>query len=186
MNKIILILSGIILCLLIGQYVYAQGKRVPQTAIKRFGHVDTNLYRGAQPDEEGFKTLRDQGIMTIINYRVEEDLVARERQIVESLGMHYIHIPWTIFGPYKQEVFDRSFEAIAEKDTAPVFFHCKRGSERTGVIAAAYNIKYRGWSLKEAVKDAEAHDVKFIWKPFVRSKIKTFYKTYLKQTQQPY
>ncbi|MBU1864460.1 MAG: tyrosine-protein phosphatase [Candidatus Omnitrophica bacterium] len=145
--------------------------------IKRFAKVDTNLYRGSQPDEADFTALKEAGIKRIINFRTEENLVERERRQVESLGMEYIHIPWLIYLPYDQKVFNRFFEAIQDKDKKPIFFHCKRGTERTGVMAAAYKTKVLDFSADTAFKDAETFGLHSLWYYFVKTKIEIFAQT---------
>ena len=66
--------------------------------IDRFRRVDARLYRGAQPDAEGFRYLQQLGVQTVINLREEADAVrTNERRIVESLGMRYVSLP--VSGP---------------------------------------------------------------------------------------
>lgn len=144
--------------------------------IKRFSKVDDNLYRGAQPDETGFRLLKEMGIKRIINFRYEKDLHEEEKKVLEEIGLEYVHIPWAIFAPHDEDVFREFFAAIEDKDENPVFFHCKRGSERTGVASAAYRIKEQGASAESAYEEAREFDVKFIWAPFVRSHISRFEK----------
>jgi len=153
---------------------YAVDKNKLNSTIPHFGEVDTNLYRGGQPDEKDLELLKEYGIKKIINLRSEKNLVETERKQVEALGMEYVTISWTILAPYDQEIFDEFFEAIEDKDSKPVFFHCKRGSERTGVMAAAYKIKMNGLSLEEALADAKKYNIKLIWRPFVNLKIRKF------------
>ena len=155
---------------------YAVDKNELLGTIKHFGQVDENLYRGGQPSDEDLTLLKDYGIKKIINCRAEEDLVEAERKQVESLGMEYVHIPWTIFSPYNPDVIEIFFLTIQNKNEKPVFFHCKRGSERTGVLAAVYKIKMDGLSAQEAFDDAKKYNVKLIWRPFVKAKIRTFEK----------
>jgi len=179
MNKIFLFgLIFIVLgAIVIVAKVKAQDAEI-MIPIKRFAEVDANLYRGAQPDEAGFRALKEMGIKRIINFRSERDLAAEEKALVEKLGLEYINIPWTIYSFYNHSVFERFFESLKDKDTAPIFFHCKRGSERTGVISAAYKIKFKDYSLREAIKDTRGFDVKFIWRAAVHTKIKQFYKIF--------
>ncbi len=140
--------------------------------IKNFSKVATFLYRGAQPDKEGFKELKKMGFERVINFRNEKKLIEKERRIVTSLGMEYISIPWVIYGKYNSKIFDSFFEAI--KDKKKTFFHCKRGVERTGVMAAAYKIKYQNYNTKEAIEYAKQFGVKKIWLFWVKDKIKKF------------
>ena len=181
MNKLfVLLIIGVpLLCSLNAFAGNKEEKGEINQHIKRFALVDKNLYRGAQPDEKGLELLKEYGIKKIINLRGEKKLVERERAQVEALGMEYVNIPWTIWGtPYNPEIFARFFKAIRDKDTKPVFFHCKRGSERTGVLGAAYKIHYQDLSLDEALANAKQYDIKFIWWPFVKSKIKNFAEQY--------
>jgi protein tyrosine/serine phosphatase len=151
--------------------------------IKRFSKVDENLYRGAQPDEAGFRLLKEMGIKRVINFRYEKDLHEEEKKMLADLGLEYVHIPWAIFAPYDEDVFRAFFAAIEDKDENPVFFHCKRGSERTGVASAAYRIKNQGLSAEDAYEEARAFEVKFIWAPFVKSLISRFEKDHAPKNQ---
>jgi tyrosine-protein phosphatase SIW14 len=144
--------------------------------VKRLGKVDENLYRGGQPTYEGLKELQKMGIKRIINFRYEKDLIAKEREQVESLGMEYISLPWAIFASYNHDVFEAFFDAIKDKDEKPTFFHCKRGSERTGVAAGAYMIRTQNASVDEAFKEIQKYDIKFYWSPFVKNALRAFYK----------
>ena len=143
------------------------------TKIKHFAKVDTFLYRGAQPTHEDLITLKEKGIKRIINFRNEKNLITKEKKEVEALGLEYISIPWLIYKPYNKDIFNRFFETI--KDQQPTFFHCKRGSERTGVIASAYKIKFNNFTYKQAINYAKKFDLKLIWLGSVKSKIKKFY-----------
>ena len=58
--------------------------------IPRFGILAEGLYRGGQPTEKGFQSLKGKGVKTVINLRAEDN---SEERIVEKLGMKYIRIP---------------------------------------------------------------------------------------------
>ncbi|MDP2927460.1 MAG: dual specificity protein phosphatase family protein [Candidatus Omnitrophota bacterium] len=38
-----------------------------------------------------------------------------------------------------------------DKSMQPVFVHCQAGKDRTGMICAAYKMKYDNWSLENAL-----------------------------------
>jgi len=178
MNKLLLlaIFISIISSFVVISSTFAEETNAIAKHIIRFSKVDENLYRGGQPDTEGYKLLKEMGIKRVINFRYEKKLVEEERLQVMAHGMEYVHIPWAIFARYNNEVFEKFFDAIADRENTPVFFHCKRGSERTGVAAAAYEIKTHGTSVDTAFENAKKFDVKFIWAPFVKSAIKHFKK----------
>jgi tyrosine-protein phosphatase SIW14 len=128
--------------------------------IKRFLPIDAGLYRGGQPDDEGFVFLRDLGIRTIVSFRNDDS----ERELVESLGMSFVHIPIT-FRPFSADIPDdavaRFFAIVDDPSRGPVFFHCKRGADRTGAFAGLYRIARQGWTLERAYD--EARDLGMRW-----------------------
>jgi len=56
--------------------------------IPRFQMLTTGLYRGGQPDKKGFELLKQQGVKTIINLRMENG----EETTVKQLGMNCVQI----------------------------------------------------------------------------------------------
>jgi tyrosine-protein phosphatase SIW14 len=129
--------------------------------IERFHRVDDRLYRGAQPDAAGFRYLRDLGVRTVVNLRMEDDAVKTgERQIVESLGMRYVNLPvedgsfFTRSRRIPADVISGFFEIFDSPDSGPVFVHCHRGADRTGAVVSFYRIARQGWDGVRAYAEA--------------------------------
>jgi protein tyrosine/serine phosphatase len=132
--------------------------------IERFQRVDDRLYRGAQPDAEGFRYLRHLGVRTIVNLRMEADAVKTgEQNIVESLGMRYVNLPvedgnfFTRSRRIPDDVVGKFFDIFDAPDSGPIFVHCHRGADRTGAIVSFYRIARQGWDGLRAY--AEAREV---------------------------
>lgn len=125
----------------------------PTAPIKRFLQVAPDLYRGGQPDDEGFAYLRDLGIRTVISFRNDP----AERSQVEALGMRFVHIPVT-FRPFSTDVPEEAvakfFATLDDPASGPVFFHCRRGADRTGTFAALHRIARQGWTVDRAYDEA--------------------------------
>ncbi len=137
--------------------------------------MEPGLYRGAQPDRAGYRQLKEMGIKTIVNFRHEKEWIERGREEAERLGMDYISLPWTIFGTLDDDLIRRFFEIVEDEDQRPVFFHCRRGVERTGLLAAFYYIRYENMPPDQAYEKAfEGYPLKWIWMPFVKSKFSDF------------
>lgn len=111
------------------------------------------LYRGGQPDAKGFEFLKQKGIKTVINLRTEND----EEAVVKNLGMNYIQIaidnpkPWS---KISESAITKYFEVVNNPANYPIFFHCRRGADRTGAITAFYRIANQGWDAKKAYNEA--------------------------------
>jgi protein tyrosine/serine phosphatase len=136
--------------------------------IDRFRRVDARLYRGAQPDAEGFRYLQQLGVRTVINLREEADAVrTNERRIVESLGMTYVSLPvkdgsiFTASRRIPEETVRTFLDLVVTTAPGPIFVHCRRGTDRTGALVGLYRIAQHGWSGAEA--QAEARQVGMRW-----------------------
>jgi tyrosine-protein phosphatase SIW14 len=128
--------------------------------IPRFLMVADGLYRGGQPTERGFELLKQRGIKTVINLRMEHD----EAAIVQKLGMNYVQIPVEEVRPWTQipeAAVAKYFEMVNNPANYPIFFHCQRGADRTGALAAFYRIAIQGWDAKKAY--SEARDIGMRW-----------------------
>ncbi|HET9942449.1 MAG TPA: tyrosine-protein phosphatase [Terriglobia bacterium] len=129
-------------------------------SISRFSIVDEGIYRGGQPNKEGFAFLKERGVKTIINLRAKDD----EGEMVRGLGMQYFHIPIRLVFPWSKisdDAIKKYFEVVNDPDNHPIFFHCHRGADRTGTLAALYRIANQGWNAERAW--FEARDIGLHW-----------------------
>jgi len=125
----------------------------PDGEIPRFFEVAGGLYRGGQPTERGFYLLKERGIKTVINLRIEND----EASLVERLGLNYVHIPVEDTWPSSripEAAIAKYFEIINNPANYPIFFHCRRGADRTGAMAAFYRMAIQGWGAPKAYSEA--------------------------------
>ena len=150
----------------------AASKEIPY-----FSPVNDWSYRGGQPPEEAFAKLKEKGIRTVVNFRNEKDWIEWERKKVESQGMKYVSLPWSITRPVKPELLDQFFEVLDRPENRPVFFHCKHGRDRSGVMSMMALMRYEKLSESEArVQALEAIRPHLQYLPFVNQKVKFFLK----------
>ena len=67
--------------------------------IKNFHQVDQHVYRGAQPSDEGFASLAQMGVKTIIDLRQPDERSQNEQSVVTAAGMKYVNVPMTGLTP---------------------------------------------------------------------------------------
>ena len=131
------------------------------------GRVATGIFRGAQPEPEGYATLKAMGVRTVINLRTRHG----EREAVEAAGMRYVEIPMSFWRDVDPAVVRLALSVMTDPANQPVFVHCSRGADRTGVVAAVYRMEVDGWSEAEAEAEMEAFGFHEIWsqlKEYVR------------------
>jgi hypothetical protein len=93
------------------------------------------------------------------------------------MGMNYVQIPvdevrpWSVIPPAALRKF---FELVNNPANYPIYFHCRRGADRTGAFAAFYRIAIDHWDRKLAY--AEARDIGMRWYYFgLRAQIHDFH-----------
>jgi len=65
--------------------------------IPNFNQVSPQLYRGAQPNTLGMKSLQKLGVRTIINLRAADSASPAEKDEATALGITYINLPMNAF-----------------------------------------------------------------------------------------
>jgi protein tyrosine/serine phosphatase len=110
--------------------------------------VSDGVYRGAQPTPAGMRALQELGVRTVINLREPDADTAGLR----GTNLAYESIPMTAFRPNDDDVV-RFLRVVSAADRGPVFVHCKRGADRTGLMCAVYRIAVQGWSKEQALDE---------------------------------
>src|SRR5260221_7098825 len=147
------------------------GSHVP--GIDNFYQVDSHVYRGAQPTNEGFAHLAKIGVKTVIDLREADERSKAEEKIVTAAGMRYRNVPMTGLTPPTESEISTILGILEDDSAGPVFVHCKRGADRTGAVIASYRIDHDGWDNARALKEAMAQGMSFF--QFPRQKyIRTF------------
>jgi tyrosine-protein phosphatase SIW14 len=120
--------------------------------------VDDHLYRGAQPTNSGFQDLAKLGIKTVVDLRdIGEHSQADEQKLVTDLGMRYISIPMHGMSTPKDDQVAAVLALFNDGASGPVFVHCKRGADRTGMVVAVYRVSHDQWDNKKALAEAKSN-----------------------------
>jgi tyrosine-protein phosphatase SIW14 len=125
------------------------------------------IYRGGQPSAEGFRTLKEMGVRTVIGFRSNTST----KDEVEAAGLASVELPIqaSVFGsePPTDEQIELFFRTALDPARRPVFFHCKHGKDRTGTMAALYRIEVDGWTNDEAIEEMQSFGYHDIYKDLI-------------------
>jgi protein tyrosine/serine phosphatase len=132
-----------------------QADRPPNwaTALEKPGipnlfQVSSNLFRSAQPTQQGMLELKAMKIKTVLSLRGLHDddaLVKGPRLAGQRIRFHTWH-------PEDKDML-RFLKVVTDPDRLPVLVHCKRGIDRTGTMVAIYRMCIQGWSKEEAIRE---------------------------------
>ena len=141
MKQIFIILSCLLAALL-----YA-AEPVSIEGVENSYRISADLYRSAQPEREGFTALQKMGVRSVLNLREfhKDTRKARHTQL------HLMAYP-VAAGEVTAADVENCLALIAGAPK-PVLVHCWHGSDRTGIVVAAYRIVFEKWSVEEAEKE---------------------------------
>jgi len=126
--------------------------------VTNFSKISPALWRGSQPTAEGFRSLENSGVKTIINLRFLND----DSKFLTGSKLKYIWIrtvPWSL----NEDDLVSFFKVIQEPKNWPVFIHCWKGNDRSGLYVAAYRIVVDGWSRDDAIRELVRFRYTRIW-----------------------
>ncbi len=115
--------------------------------LENFYRIDKNVFRSEQPDEKSFFQIEKFGIKEALNLRqhhTDKD-DAEETQLI----LHHIKINT---GKISSSQILEALQKI-KNAKGPILIHCWHGSDRTGVISAAYRIIFQSWSKAQAIDE---------------------------------
>jgi protein tyrosine/serine phosphatase len=145
-----------------------------QKDLPNFRRVADGLYRGGQPTEVGLQELVQLKIKTVVNLRDNDDRARAEETAAVAAGLRYFNLPLSNFHKPGNERVAEILSIINAPANQPVFVHCKRGADRTGVIIAIYRIERDGWTSEQAKKEAEQFGLGF-WQIRMKDYISDYY-----------
>jgi tyrosine-protein phosphatase SIW14 len=133
--------------------------------LNNFGIVtklgQATLFRSAQPDEDGCKTLSSIGVSHIVRLNDgDSPTTMMEKQF---LGGEVIYIPIPTFSvnvDTVKEIVAEIAKCLAQVQN--ILVHCTHGRDRTGLIIGAYRLIYQGWTLEKVNAERELYGVNFL------------------------
>lgn len=152
----------------------APAEKLKIAGVPNAGKISEALFRGAQPSAKGLVELKKLGVTTIVDLRGNRGPVARERALAESLGMRFIDIPmngWSV--PANAQVAE-FLKLFRQDSTQKIFVHCYFGSDRTGVMVAAYRMVQQNWNADQAVEEMYSFGFHYHWYPAMQTYVRKF------------
>jgi len=122
--------------------------------IFNFHVVSPGIMRGSQPSTQDLMLLKERaGLKTILSLNDNQQTNEQESFAASQIGVGFINIPMSALDEQAPDKIKACLAIINDKSRHPIFIHCQAGKDRTGLIMAAYRVKYGHWSLSEALNE---------------------------------
>lgn len=122
--------------------------------------VTESIYRGPAPTEPiHWQQLRDRKIKVVLNLQSGN----QNEEVRNALGctMYPLEVECSSWVPPNQKQRRLAIDILTEYMFFPVYVHCHKGVDRTGVIIRDYRHSIQGWPKERA--DEEAKDMGMHW-----------------------
>jgi len=128
--------------------------------IRNFGMVERGiLYRSAQPHPLAWPWLRRLGIRSVVNLR--EQQYDDGAWALSAMGFtSYLQVPIDNYEPPTDAQAIAFLQFVGDRRNWPVLVHCAEGKGRTGVLVALARYQIDGWSLDQALAEADSYTAK--------------------------
>lgn len=128
----------------------------PSDPVTDFYKVSEGIYRGGRPTSDGISQLAKLGVKTIVNLENDDTAIANEQRWAKAAAVDVISIPMSGgFAPSDATV-DRVLALLADPARRPVYVHCHKGMDRTGMVIALHRVAYDGWTIDAAERERDA------------------------------
>jgi hypothetical protein len=127
------------------------------TPVRNFGVVEQGiLYRSAQPHPLALPWLRRYGIASIVNLR--EQQYDDGAGLLAGLGYtSYLHLPIDDHAAPTDAQAAEFLAFVQDQRHWPVLVHCAEGKGRTGVLVALARYAIDGWTIDQALAEANTY-----------------------------
>ena len=67
-----------------------------------------------------------------------------------------------------EKQIEHALRILNDSSAAPIFIHCRRGADRTGVVLACYRIDHDNWGNQKALNEARSFGMSWYQFPLSR------------------
>ncbi len=114
--------------------------------VPNFAEVGAGIYRGGQPNEQGWQFLRSLGVTNIVKLNREVADTPTDGMIVYSIPLP----PATLCEVFQKPCSNDVWRAVLAMKQGGTFVHCHHGRDRTGLVVGCYRMWIDDWNESAA------------------------------------
>lgn len=109
--------------------------------------LSPELYRSGQPGDDGFKALEKLGLKSVLNLREYHS----DTDKAGHTGLRLYRIKLAAGKVTREDLMNCLL--VISSAPKPILVHCWHGSDRTGIVCAAYRIIMQDWTPEKALEE---------------------------------
>lgn len=117
--------------------------------METFLQIEAGFRLGAQPDGPELLLHKQQGVRTVIDFRMPSETQGANRALVEASGLRYVNIPVDKTALSADSI--ALLDAQLRRDEGPYLLHCATGA-RAAVMLALQRGGMDGWSFQTTLQ----------------------------------
>lgn len=117
-----------------------------------FTRIDDQIFMGPQPTEQDLDAARQQGIRTVIDFRLPSETVASNQSLTKTHGMAYINIPVNKAALSADQI--GVLDNAMKEHEGPFLLHCATGA-RAALLLSLSKAGQEGWNSSQTFAEAK-------------------------------
>ena len=121
--------------------------------MENFKQLEDGMLIGPQPTDENIQQAKQQGIKTVIDFRMPGELATPNAELSARHGLDYVNIPVSKTNLSSKQI--EEFDRVLEEKQGPFLIHCASGT-RAAMLLALSRAKKQNWNTERTFQETQA------------------------------
>ena len=119
----------------------------------QFRQIEGGYFIGPQPTEQDLQEAKQQGIKTVIDFRMPSETAVPNNVLVKNNGLNYANVPVNKASPSAEQI--DALDKALQQNEGPFLLHCATGA-RAAMLLALSRAKQQRWSTKRTFDEVKS------------------------------
>lgn len=119
----------------------------------QYKQIGDGVFIGPQPSEQDLRDAKQQGICTVLDFRMPTEASTPNSDLAANSGLGYVNIPVDKGALSEQQIGE--LEEAMKRHEGPYLLHCASGA-RAAMLLALARARQNGWTAERTFQEAES------------------------------
>ena len=119
----------------------------------QYKKIGDSLFIGPQPTQEDLGEAQQQGIRTVIDFRMPAETATSNAEMTKRSGLNYVSVPVDKSTLSEQQIV--ALDEAMKRNDGPYLLHCATGT-RAALMLALNRARQNGWTAARTFQEAES------------------------------